>query len=59
MPFDDSDLTASADRLIRVHGDRVRQKVVDEIVQAIRAYDLVTAKRWDELGEVVDQQLAA
>lgn len=57
MPPSNSDIAAAADRIIRLHGDHARQKIVDEIVQAIRAHDIVAAKRWDQLGQAVDQRL--
>ena len=41
------------------HGQGARQKVVDQIVIAIRAHDLPAAKRWEEVGRVVDQRLEA
>lgn len=59
MFSDNSDSTASADRLIHLHGDRVRQAVVDEMVRAIRAHDITAAKRWDQIGQEVDRKLAA
>lgn len=42
---------------MRLHGDRVRQMIVDEIVRAIRDHDMTAAKRWDEVGEEVDRKL--
>lgn len=47
----------SAAALVAAHGMGARQKVVDHIVTAIRAHDLPTAKRWEEVGRVVDQCL--
>ena len=49
----------SAAALVATHGIGARQKVVDHIVSAIRAHDLPTAKRWEEVGRDVDQRLAA
>lgn len=48
----------SAAALVAAHGLAARQKVVDHIVSAIRAHDLPTAKRWEEVGRDVDQRLA-
>ncbi len=49
----------SAAALVAAHGQGARQKVVDQIVIAIRAHDLPAAKRWEEVGRVVDQRLEA
>ena len=58
MPWQYQDLAAAADYLMRLHGDRVRQVIVDEIVRSIRTHDMNAAKRWDEIGEEVDRRLA-
>lgn len=47
-----------AEALVAAHGERARQAVVDQIVIAIRAHDLNRAKRWDAVGQLVDQRLA-
>lgn len=59
MRLNDISLDQLADELIRLHGQNARQKVVDEILRAIRANDVATAKRWDELGTTIDLRLAA
>lgn len=59
MRLDEISLDQLADELIRLHGTNARQKVVDEIMRAIRSHDVATAKRWDELGEFIDLRLAA
>lgn len=53
----ETDRTAAA--LIKRHGERVRQRIVDQMIVAIRAHDLALAKRWDEVGQAVDRKLAA
>ncbi|MBW6531502.1 hypothetical protein KZ820_12225 [Sphingomonas sp. RRHST34] len=55
----DNDIEQTAAALGARHGSRARQQVVDQIIAAIRAHDLATAKRWDEIGEAVDRRLAA
>ncbi|KQT32641.1 hypothetical protein ASG29_12945 [Sphingomonas sp. Leaf412] len=50
---------SAAAALVAAHGTMARQKVVDHIMAAIRAHDLTAAKRWDEIGRMVDQRLAA
>lgn len=58
MPLDTSD-EIEADSLILRLGRHARQKVVDEMVAAIRRHDLEEAKRWDHLGQLVDARLRA
>lgn len=55
----DNDIEQTAAALVARCGARARQQVVDQIIAAIRAHDLVAAKRWDEIGEAVDRRLAA
>jgi hypothetical protein len=57
--LNDNDLEQTAAALIQRHGAKARQHVVDQIIAAIRAHDLATAKRWDEIGKAVDRRLAA
>lgn len=45
--------------LVRAHGWRTRQVVVDHIVTAIRHGDIAAAKNWDALGDAVDRLLIA
>lgn len=49
----------TADVLVELHGAKARQKVVDEIVTAIKNHDLDTARLWDQVGQAVDARLAA
>lgn len=49
----------SAEALVVAHGIGARQLVVDRMVAALRQHDLDTAKRWDRVGAIVDQRLAA
>ena len=49
----------AARRLIRLHGAKARQQIVDEIVTAIRAHDLEAAKRWEHVGREVDAHFNA
>lgn len=53
------DIEAAASRLVRLHGGRAPQKVVDAIVTAVRNHDLALAKRWEEVGVIVDRLVAA
>lgn len=55
----DNNIEQTAAALVARHGPRARQQVVDQIIAAIRAHDLAAAKRWDEIGEAVDRNLAA
>lgn len=48
----------TAEALIGLHGVKARQRVVDEIVVAIKNHDIDTAKLWDEIGRAVDARLA-
>lgn len=50
-------VTYTADSLIEQYGARARQRVVDEIVLAVRDHDIETAKLWDEIGQLVDARL--
>lgn len=47
----------TADDLIERYGAKARQKVVDEIVAAVRNHDIDAAKHWDEIGQAVDARL--
>ncbi len=58
MLLDTSD-EIEADSLIRRLGRHASQKIVDEMVAAIRRHDLEEAKRWDHLGQLVDARLRA
>lgn len=51
-------LSQIADDLIARHGPKARQRVIDEIVVAVRNHDIDSAKRWDEVGRIVDDRLA-
>lgn len=55
----DNDLEQTAAALVQRYGVKARQHVVDQILAAIRMSDLGAAKRWDEVGQVVDRNLAA
>ena len=46
-----------ADDLIERYGAKARQRVVDEIVAAVRNHDIDAAKWWDEIGRAVDERL--
>jgi hypothetical protein len=59
MPLDEINLDQLAAELIRLHGQNARQKVVDEIMRAVRSHEVAGAKRWDELGEFIDLRLTA
>lgn len=49
---------AMAFDLVDRHGPKARQKVVDEIVKAVRDHDIASATRWEEIGRAVDRQLS-
>jgi len=55
----DNDHEQAAAALISQYGVKARQHVVDQILAAIRMSDLEAAKRWDEIGQAVDRNLAA
>ncbi len=61
IPFHEMILETSdqieADSLVRRLGRHASQKIVDEMVAAIRRHDLEEAKRWDYLGQLVDARL--
>lgn len=57
MTRDRASLLRIADALIEDHGAKARQRIVDEIVIAVRNHDIDTAKHWDAIGQVVDERL--
>jgi hypothetical protein len=48
-----------AELLLEKHGSKARQVVVDKIVSAVKQHDLDAAKRWEAVGQRVDELLAA
>lgn len=59
MFSNDNDVQQTARALVARHGVGARQLIVDRIIDAIRSHDLISAKRWDAVGQLVDRQLAA
>jgi GTP:adenosylcobinamide-phosphate guanylyltransferase len=57
MRLTKASISYAADDLIDRYGAKARQKVVDEIVIAVRNHDIDTAKLWDEIGQLVDEKL--
>ena len=52
-------ISDTASQLIAAHGKNAPQQVVDRIVAAIRDHDIQSAKAWETVGQLVDEQLAA
>ena len=54
-----SHFESTASSMIDEHGPKASQRVVDQIVAAIRDGDMVRAKRWEMVGQAIDRQLTA
>ena len=57
MPAPKFSVSDTASFFLVSHGHRAAQKVVDQIILCIREHDLDGAKRWEEVGRIVDQSL--
>jgi hypothetical protein len=57
MPAPKHSVTDTASSFLASHGHRAAQKVVDQIILCIREHDLVGAKKWEEVGRIVDHSL--
>jgi hypothetical protein len=52
------DIHDAAREMRFLHGEKARQKVIDEIVRSVRDQDIDAAKRWNEVGKALDDMIA-
>ena len=53
------DVEGKALGLLRQHGTRAAQVVIELMLQAIREFDLATARVWEKVADAIDARLAA
>lgn len=53
------DVEGKASGLLRQHGTRAAQVVIELMLQAIREFDLATARMWEKVADAIDARIAA
>jgi hypothetical protein len=52
------DILDSARQMRSLHGEKARQKIVDEVMRSVRDQDIDGATRWDAVGQALDEMVA-